>query len=528
MRHHILRIVRNSFKNWHVVLAICSFLIIIISTLYPFNFSLKISDILPDFLEAFNQFSYPNDWVRNIFLFVPLGFSLTWLYQRKEMKQSAIFLWIVTISFIISFCVESLQLLLPNRSPTLTDIATNTAGGCLGYLLLSLFFSINIRRIFSIKGLILGLIGYLSLTVILILALQGTTTLSNWDVSFPLLIGNEDTGDRPWSGSISELVIANQAAPRTKIERLFAGESPKDILGSTLLGSYDFSGIGPYRDRAGVMPDLEWTGQSPNTPSSNHVLIGDDRWLKAQNDSILAAQKLKKSSEFTLILRIATLDVSQAGPARIVSISKDAHNRNITLGQQQDQLDVRLRTPITGNNGNLVPLLIPNAFTNTSYHRWVITYRQPVLNVYRENLDQYNTIQLTPDITLFRYLLPLEGLKFSLGYLNEQNSINFISILLFYGIIFIPIGSFLGLMISRNHNYSLNKAICISFFLLSPIVIEFVLSNEIEQVLRLHRVLGSILMILVSALITKNVVIFLARLPKGTRNPEVIIRKKIK
>lgn len=41
----------------------------------------------------------------------------------------------------------------------------------------------------------------------------------------------------------------------------------------------------------------------------------------------------------------------QTGPARIVTFSSDGYSRNFTIGQESDQLILRLRTPQTGANG---------------------------------------------------------------------------------------------------------------------------------------------------------------------------------
>ena len=41
----------------------------------------------------------------------------------------------------------------------------------------------------------------------------------------------------------------------------------------------------------------------------------------------------------------------QEGPARIVTISGNSTNRNITLGQEEDRYDARFRTTETSNNG---------------------------------------------------------------------------------------------------------------------------------------------------------------------------------
>ena len=57
------------------------------------------------------------------------------------------------------------------------------------------------------------------------------------------------------------------------------------------------------------------------------------------------------SNELTIEAVITPANVTQTGPARIVSFSTDTGRRNFTLGQDGEQLVLRLRTPATGPNG---------------------------------------------------------------------------------------------------------------------------------------------------------------------------------
>jgi VanZ like family len=66
-------------------------------------------------------------------------------------------------------------------------------------------------------------------------------------------------------------------------------------------------------------------------------------WLEAAS----AAETLGLS------LVIRPLSVAQSGPARILTMSRDAHMRNLTLAQEGDDLVLRLRTEDTDLNGLL-------------------------------------------------------------------------------------------------------------------------------------------------------------------------------
>jgi PKD repeat protein len=58
----------------------------------------------------------------------------------------------------------------------------------------------------------------------------------------------------------------------------------------------------------------------------------------------------RATNQFSIEARITTSSTNQSGPARIVSFSQDTGSRNFTLGQEQNHLVLRLRTPNTGRN----------------------------------------------------------------------------------------------------------------------------------------------------------------------------------
>lgn len=71
--------------------------------------------------------------------------------------------------------------------------------------------------------------------------------------------------------------------------------------------------------------------------------------LKA--DAVQLTKRLKETGQVTIEAWVHPATVEQQGPARIVTLSRDSSNRNFTLGQQNDQYEVRFRTTRTDNNG---------------------------------------------------------------------------------------------------------------------------------------------------------------------------------
>ncbi len=92
--------------------------------------------------------------------------------------------------------------------------------------------------------------------------------------------------------------------------------------------------------------------------------LKDTSQIHTANSAKDIYMKVKNSNEITLDAWIKPDNNIQMGPARIITISQGASNRNITLGQDADKFELRLRTTETSNNG------IPSYLTtdNTAKH----------------------------------------------------------------------------------------------------------------------------------------------------------------
>ena len=74
----------------------------------------------------------------NVLLFVPFSFFLTAMLERWlkwPLNKFYVFLAIVFLSALQSSTVEFLQVFLPDRSPTVTDLVMNTLGGIIGFII---------------------------------------------------------------------------------------------------------------------------------------------------------------------------------------------------------------------------------------------------------------------------------------------------------------------------------------------------------------------------------------------------------
>jgi hypothetical protein len=261
-----------------------------------------------------------NDVINNLLLYLPLGVSLV----------GRSFGSCVAMAAGVSVLAELLQFFHVNRSPSPVDVACNIAGGIIGFLLA--------RLLQKLTGFSLESISFNRPVAALCLAVAGTsifalawhrtrTDFSNWDRSFPLLIGKSATGDHPWQGTIERLAIFPRAAPPAVV-REFAVSGPASV------------GYG------NVLPPaiVDW----PNQDSEAHRCATrlrefpeDGRWFHS----------LQKAGELTIFAWITPANISQRGTTRIITNSRDEYSCNFMLGQIARSLTFRLRTPNTGGNG---------------------------------------------------------------------------------------------------------------------------------------------------------------------------------
>ncbi len=122
-----------------------------------------------------------------------------------------------------------------------------------------------------------------------------------------------------------------------------------------LLGLYEFQELegADVRDSsaAGAPVDLAISDINRIRRSNGSLEITGRALLKSKRAPARFHMAIKRSSEVTLEAWIQTNRLDQTGPARIVTLSQDSSNRNLTLGQDGDALQIRHRTTKTSANG---------------------------------------------------------------------------------------------------------------------------------------------------------------------------------
>ena len=455
-------------------IVICSVLLILIATLFPFNFTFEDKLSLSAIIGRFKQTTtFLSDQIKNVFLFLPLGFGLMCWLQRARIGTAAKLATIVFISFSLSLLVEILQAFLPSREPTFADIFNNTFSGFLGCLCfyiwkfkvinnISILVNKN-KNSFSSKQLTAVFAIYIAFAFLIPIPWQSITNLSNWDLNYPLLLGNEKSGDRPWQGFISEVYIADRAISKEEVAKVFADQNG---LNSN------------YSDRTGNLPDLTWRGQPASNRDKRGVFLSEHHWLETADSVSSLNQRIREADSFTIGATVATANINQSDPARIISISSSTTERNLTLEQRDSKLVVRLRTPLSGENASYIENYIFDVFTDTNPHQIVVTYAGSLLHTYidkLENSHDFNFLEIIPKTDK----------------------------ILFYGIMFIPLGILLGIITTLSQNRFLFYPFLYSGILLPSLIVDIILARDSGRTIELANILLGVLMTTVTVSILR-------------------------
>lgn len=350
----------------------------------------------------------PFDFTRNILLFLPFGIGLAALLVRRSKSRLEVFLLTLVSGFLLSLTAESLQVFLPSRTPNVFDLAANTLGALLGFGCFEFWEQRQsvrtwVGRRLTMRSVMAFFGGYTLLMLLLVLALMRGTRPGDWDTSYALALGNELTADRPWHGTLRDLVLLDRAVDPVAADQLLFGEIPA-TLSDSVVADYSLVGANGLVDRTGTLSNLVWQAALTRPADSAGVVLGGEYWLATDTSVAPLARRINKTGQFTLAVTLATADIAQTGPARIVTVSVGPHLRNLTLGQENDRLVLRMRADYTGKNGTTPELQFPGILDSTTPRRMVVTYDGSTARVYMPGEGEYIYFALGPEVAFVSFL----------------------------------------------------------------------------------------------------------------------------
>ena len=450
---------------------ISSILLIFFLTLQPFNFSVSGEPSFAKVLDNFHYTTTLNDFLVNLFLLTPFGFSFAWVCSIKHLNRNALFFLTILASFSFSLTIELVQTFSPVRNSNTMDLIANTISGGFGLIIFRYcrdYIFQGIRFFLNPQKIALVLTAYLTFTLILSATLPSAAQLNNWD-NFPLALGNELNRERPWQGRVYQFYLANRTLSQAELITALTGANPFNDNPDGLIADYEIVGNYDYSDKTGNLNDLTWQNDTPKFAANEPVLLNKHNWLATNSPIKLISQKVKETSQFTIVATIATNKTDQVGPARIISYSQDNRVRNFSLSQYHSDLSLRLRTPITSKNGNKPELIVPNVFSDTQPHNIVVSYDGAQVIFYIDQLEKNYTVPLIPGIGFYELANPFPSpwrIHLESDYFGIYN-------LFYYELMFIPLG-ILAALITIIFRNQLIKQILLIFLVISlpPLFLE--------------------------------------------------------
>jgi hypothetical protein len=150
------------------------------------------------------------------------------------------------------------------------------------------------------------------------------------------------------------LVGPGPASSKAAEQPAAADSRPQRVTGE-LQVLYDFrSPEGPtIQDRSGAAEplDLRIADKNAVRRSAQGLEVVGNVSIASEKPASRLIESIRQSGAVTIEAWIRPANTNQKGPARILTVSRNTTERNLTLGQEGDKFDVRLRTSSTDANG---------------------------------------------------------------------------------------------------------------------------------------------------------------------------------
>ena len=315
-------------------------------TLAPFHFQFSSQ---PHRWERSIEFSSP-DVVANLLLFIPLGGLLYGLFPDRRKRTRLILA--LFFSATASFFVETMQLFLPGRYSSFSDLFFNTLGGGVGFLL----FKAMVHRgwLHQIghyrRGLArLGFLLYVGF--LLFLTAFSWEKLDRWDPNAFLWVGvDSDKGDA-WRGTLYLLAVYDHAFDSERVQRHYrAGISSRPEISlqedPIVLYSFDEREGTTLHDRAGILPPLDLELSRP----------AGGKWLSpvgytfnrsasfiSRGPAEKVRQRISSEHRFAVEAWIEVGSLNYGDVGRLLSLAKSPDIDYFVLQQQGEDFSFEIR-----------------------------------------------------------------------------------------------------------------------------------------------------------------------------------------
>lgn len=467
-------------SKWLITILLLGFFFTLYVTFFPFDFFLKELPTIPEIIQTFDDefvaYFSAKDVLRNVILFMPIGFGLAGILLKIGCNKVVVFFFTLFTGVLFSTGIEFLQIFSISRFPTFYDVLANSVGAGLGTIIFIRWGNMSYQswlnlshwldNKLSFRSLFTAYMLFVFTLLSLTIYLQRQLSFNNWTTNFPLILGNEYTENRSWNGFLTDVYLFDEALGVEDLEILLSGKRPYSIQNRDLIASYNFTD-----NEASNFPAIEWVGTPALGRESEGALFSQGQWLVSEEGGRLISRHLRETNEFTVGLIGAPINIEQRGPARIVSISASFVQRNLTIGQSNNDLNLRIRTPFSDENGRYPEFVFPDVFVDNNLQYIIITYTGSSIHLFINNVDNHYVLEPLPAVLLFSLLHPTTIKQIRI---NPGNTIIFR--LLYAALFLVPLAGLLVYKLRKNDNTARrNWFVLFSFTLLAPVVLEGIL-----------------------------------------------------
>jgi len=241
------------------------------------------------------------DILGNFILLIPFAATVT--AGCRIDHKSRWLLRIAAVAALFSCFIEAGQLNISGRVSALSDVFLNSMGAAFG----AWFTILAKEHGFSTEIILTSIVTLVLLTLLLYLnystkLVTDSFRIAGWDPEFKVVLGEEANAGRQYQGSVEEAQLC--------------------------------------------------------APAATQAIC-----LSADADETMRARLVEiaeSSQQVKLYAKVISADDTQTGPTRIITFSKDAGLRNLTLAQEGRSLVFRIRTLMTGPNGTDPEFALPD------------------------------------------------------------------------------------------------------------------------------------------------------------------------
>lgn len=448
MQNQQLRLAANTFEcEWSNRILVLATVGILFLTLYPFRFDFHTGppgSAFPLFLGKSLKPAGFLDGFLNVLLFVPFGFGLAEKFRERGKSRAFALALVLAVGALLSYCIELLQIYIPQRDSGWEDVLTNSSGSVMGFVFYELLGRFALRCLSSCENFLEALLTPWRASVLLLIyftiwfgassLLQRKTRLSNWRADALLVVGNDASGKLPWKGTVNTVQFWDLALHKEVAQQLSAGQ-PVDTGNPGMLVDYDFSAGPPFRNQRQISSELVWAPRAPITSDSGLLVLGGASWLTTGVVVPNLIANLPKTNQFSVRVQCTPAQVG-GSEGRIISISQPSGFADLTLHQVDANLVLWFRNPLSANHA-ILAWSFPGVFAVGRTRDILYTYDGSNLSLFIDGKEEPLTYRLGPGTALAKSVRRVKP--------GELEGYNYI----YYILVFCLPGAILG-MAARN------------------------------------------------------------------------------